>query len=155
MRCLKSYTFLALLVTIHESNTKVSRNNTATMIFVGDISFDGPVKYFIEHKKSCDYKFLFDEVRGVLTDADLRVGNLESPLLPANASSYVALTQKDLHHYGNVKAVEGLKHAGFDILQLSNNHFSDMGYKGIKNTINALEETNISCVGVIPYEDRI
>ncbi len=153
MENLKSRLYIVLyllLVTKYSYSKKVSRsNNTATMIFVGDISFDGPVKYFVEHKKSCDYKFMFDKVREVLADADLRIANLESTLMPANTSSYVALNRKVLHHYGNVKAVEGLKHAGFDILQLSNNHFSDMGYKGIKITINTLEKANISYVGVM------
>ncbi len=130
-------------------NTLTRSNDTATMIFVGDMSFDGPVKYFIENAKSCNYKFLFEKMRGTLADADLRIGNLESPLIPGNASADIQLNRKAIHHYGSVNAVEGLKYAGFDILQVSNNHFSDLGNKGIKSTLETLQRANISYVGAM------
>ena len=124
-------------------------NKTVSVIFVGDISFDGPVKYFAEKNKTCDYKKPFDKVRRFLAQADLRVANLESPLVPTGKTSDITLGRKTIHHFGSAKAVEGLKYAGFDIVKLANNHYSDLGSKGMKSTKAVLKKAGIAYVGAM------
>ena len=125
-----------------------SRNDsaTATIIFTGDISFDGPVKYFAEVAKSCDYSMPFSKVREQLLDADLRVANLESPLVSENTEP--PFPDKGVHHRGSLRGIEGLKYARFDIVQLANNHISDYGDEGIQNTVKALRDAGIDFVGL-------
>ena len=130
------------------------QDKTVSMIFTGDISFDGPVKYFAEVKQTCNYKSLFDKVKQYLGEADLRICNLESPLLEKPYGLKPAVAGKIIFHYGSVKAVEGLKHAGFDVVQLANNHINDFDSKGVESTTKVLENAGIDYVGVRSDVDR-
>ena len=123
-----------------------STTTTATIIFTGDISFDGPVKYFAEVANSCDYSMPFSKVREQLLDADLRVGNLESPLVSENTEP--PFPDKGVHQRGSLRGIEGLKYAGFDVVQLANNHMSDYGDEGIRSTVKALRDAKIDFVGL-------
>ena len=51
-----------------------------TLLFVGDISFSGPVKYYVEHKYHT-YNDSFNEVAPHIRQADISIGNLESPFV--------------------------------------------------------------------------
>ena len=124
------------------------QNGSATLIFVGDISFDGPVKYFAEIEKSCSYKKVFKKVKGFLADADLRIANLESSLLENAYNETPYFHGKTFYHYGSTKAADGLKYAGFNIVQLANNHINDFGTRGVKSTIKALTSAGIEYVGI-------
>lgn len=129
-------------------------NPSASLIFAGDISFDGPVKYFAEQEKTCNYSSAFSKVRELLKKADLRIGNLESSLLTSPSSNEKAMVGKGVHHFGLTKAVLGLKSAGFDVMQLANNHLVDYGTKGVQSTINALKSAGIDYVGVRSRSNR-
>ena len=50
------------------------------LVFVGDISFSGPIKYYVEHKYHT-YNDSFDEVAPYIRQADISIGNLESPFV--------------------------------------------------------------------------
>ena len=129
-------------------------NSSATLIFVGDISFDGPVKYFAEKEKTCNYRAIFMKVKHLLKDADLRIGNLESPLLKSPYEGVPAFDAKGVHHFGSIKAVDGLKSAGFDVMQLANNHLVDYGTEGVKSTLAALRKAKIDYVGLRTRSSR-
>ena len=47
---------------------------------MGDISFSGPVKYYVEHKYHT-YNDSFNEVAPHIRQADISIGNLESPFV--------------------------------------------------------------------------
>ena len=51
-----------------------------TLLFVGDISFSGPVKYYVKHKYHT-YNDSFNEVAPHIRQADILIGNLESPFV--------------------------------------------------------------------------
>ena len=123
-------------------------NGEATIIFAGDITFDGPVKYFAEVAGTCDYMRPFDKIKNELLEADLRVANLESPLMNSSSHMVKLLPSKNIHHLGNAKAAVGLKYAGIDVIQLANNHMADYGTKGIKSTMETLDKLGISYIGV-------
>ena len=133
---------------LHLGLQRKNKSETATIVFTGDIYFDGPVKYFAEVAKTCDYLMPFSKVRGILADADLRVGNLESPLVDRNPEVKPALPRKGVHHRGSLKGIEGLKYAGFDIMQLANNHMNDYGDAGVQSTVRALTNAGIDFVGL-------
>ena len=86
--------------------------------------------------------------RALLAEADLRVGNLESVFLDDNVKLKPIFVNKNVHHRGSVKGAEGLKYAGFDIVQLANNHISDYGEAGVVNTVKVLQDAGIDYVGL-------
>jgi len=50
-----------------------------TLLFVGDVAFSGPVKYYVEHGyHTCNDTF--DDVAPYIREADISVANLEFPL---------------------------------------------------------------------------
>lgn len=133
---------------------KFDTNPEATIIFAGDISFDGPVKYFAEVARTCNYTRPFDEIRSELKDADLRVANLESPLMDFSSRKVKLFPSKNIHHQGNDKAAVGLRYVGFDVIQLANNHMADFGSDGIKSTMEALKKHGITYIGVSDNSKR-
>lgn len=50
------------------------------MLFVGDISFSGPVKYYVEHNYH-SYNDSFRDVAPFIREADISIANLESPFV--------------------------------------------------------------------------
>ena len=72
------------------------------------------------------------------------LGNLETVLSEENEQSEKAVlfgTQIQVK-------IKYLVDAGFDVLNLANNHAFDLGIKGFNQTIEALRRTNISIVGL-------
>lgn len=49
-----------------------------TMLFVGDISFSGPVRYYVKHNYT-SYNDSFIDAAPFIREADIAVANLESP----------------------------------------------------------------------------
>jgi len=84
----------------------------------------------------------FKETKEILSEADLTIGNLESPI-----SNFGKKINKIYTFRANPKAIEGLKLAGFDILTLANNHISDYGWPALKETIKILKENRIRPLG--------
>ena len=126
----------------------VAATSSATMIFAGDISFDGFIRHFAEEQNRCNYSELFTKVKQVLMDADLRIGNLECPLIKLPFTAKQAVLGKAVHQFGSTQAILGLKSAGFNIIQVANNHILDYGTNGVKSTLDALRKAGIDYVGL-------
>ena len=143
-----------MIISLNCGIASSSRDPTVSMIFTGDISFDGPVKYFAEVEKTCNYRAPFHKVKRYLDDADLRIGNLECTLMEKVYGMKPAIEMKAIYHYGSLNAVDGLKYAGFDVIQLANNHLSDFGTKGVESTMKALNNAGIDYAGVRNDENK-
>lgn len=92
-------------------------------------------------------RLLFVDVQGILSAADLAVGNLEGTLCDSAATR----KRRSEHSYSFRTPVEfaaRLKDAGYDYLSLANNHTFDFGYDGLASTEKALERYGISYSGV-------
>lgn len=57
------------------------------MLFVGDISFSGPVKYYVEHNYH-SYNDSFRDVAPFIREADISIANLESPFVSKDVYRY-------------------------------------------------------------------
>ena len=57
------------------------------MLFVGDVSFSGPVKYYVEHDYH-SYNDSFNDVASFIREADISVANLESPFVSKDVYPY-------------------------------------------------------------------
>ena len=112
-----------------------------SLMAVGDIMLGRKVSHLLKGKKP---GWIFSEVRNILEQADVVIGNLETPIID---------TQEKPAHSARVplKASEGvakeLKSASFGIMNVANNHILDYGEKGLINTLEVLKSHRIHYVG--------
>lgn len=59
-----------------------------TLLFVGDISLSGPVKYYVEHNYH-SYNDSFSDVASFIREADIAVANLEYPFVSKDVYRYM------------------------------------------------------------------
>lgn len=108
---------------------------------VGDIMLGGKAEAFLERK---GYDYPFAATAHLLRSADIAIGNLETPLTdrggPVVDKTYLFRNPPD-------KVAPALKSAGFDIVNLANNHVLDYGAEGLRDTIDALNRIGIAHVG--------
>lgn len=112
------------------------------ILFVGDLLMDWSTKITMD-TKGVDYPFV--HVREEVTNADLAVANLETPLTTRDAS------YKDTNQLFNFQSkpehIQGVINAGFDLVSLANNHALDYGQDGLVDTIAALNSYELDYIG--------
>lgn len=95
---------------------------------------------------------LWQESGDFFFDADLVVGNLETPLNPNKPASYVPEVMLNNMYFNANEDMFSVfsgfgKYMGFDVLSTANNHSLDQGEEGVKETLRFLEAKNIQSVG--------
>jgi poly-gamma-glutamate capsule biosynthesis protein CapA/YwtB (metallophosphatase superfamily) len=112
----------------------------ASIVFTGDIMlwdrYEEPIA-----RKGVDYPF--EAVASVLRDATLTVGNLECPVT-------VDAGKKALGRYiyqAPPKTLPALLNAGYDVMDLANNHIRDCRQDGVLETMRRLEESGLKHFG--------
>jgi len=115
--------------------------NSITLIAVGDIMLGGTAEEILLKN---GYNYPFKKVQHLLNDSDIVIGNLEGPLTNACES---ALDKEYLFKSPPDSVAPALKKAGFDIMNLANNHILDFGIDGMNDTINSLHSQHIKTVG--------
>jgi hypothetical protein len=89
----------------------------------------------------------FDPVKSALA-SDLVMGNLETPLTPDTGASKCAATDVDCFQFFLPPSYAGYLHdAGFQVMNLANNHTNDMGPAGLANTRTALKAAGVGHTG--------
>lgn len=115
---------------------------------VGDISFGDSAKCFgfgvkrIVEENGAD--FVFDKIKGQL-DSDIVFGNLETVLSDEGLIPY------DFHSdqmRGATQCVDALSSAGFNVLNIANNHMLEHGEAAFWDCIERLKRKNIAIVGL-------
>ena len=87
--------------------------------------------------------YLFDEIRTQFSDGDIVFGNLECVLSDQNLNHNL----ESMVMRGSADAVEGLAHAGFNVLNVANNHIMQHGRISFIETCELLKKNNITVVG--------
>jgi len=123
------------------SSRNNDKNSTVTLFAVGDIVLDLGVKVSILNHSPI---FPFEKIIFLLHTGDLVFGNLESSLSDQQITSNL---RKRIHFSGITDGVMGLKYAGFNILNLANNHIMDFGKGAMLDTFRILKENNIKYIG--------
>ena len=125
-----------------------SGEQTVEIIAVGDILLGRGIK---------NPSAAFSESRDWLRSADLTVGNLECAL----SSNPVSATMPISHTLTGVyiltappEAALALRQAGFDLLDLANNHSLDLGPSGLAETGQYLADRQIEWVGAGPTHEQ-
>lgn len=124
----------------HKSIINDSKSDTISILAVGDIMLSREVAARI-NKNNPDYPF--DNTSKLTTNADLTIGNLESPFTYGKSDT----NQNSMVFGAELKSVEGLKNAGFDGVNLANNHFSNQGIDGMNLTFDTLNNNGIGYFG--------
>ncbi len=122
-------------------------SDSIKLIAVGDISFgDFP---FCQGMgiRSCllDDKSPFEEVSAILSSGDIVFGNLETCLSDSGLDSN-ELTSFEMR--GKPESVKFLRDAGFNVLNIANNHTMQHGLTAFNETVTILGEENINVVGL-------
>jgi poly-gamma-glutamate capsule biosynthesis protein CapA/YwtB (metallophosphatase superfamily) len=123
-----------------------------TIAAVGDILINGMIslsaKLPNEGEDVYDYDPIFREIAPVLQQADLTIGNLETPLYGNEpfVKKRNPVTGNPLFNTPEALA-PALKKAGFDVLTTANNHCLDNGPAGLLRTIEVLDEAGIAHTG--------
>jgi poly-gamma-glutamate synthesis protein (capsule biosynthesis protein) len=112
----------------------------ATFAAVGDIYLGGLVGDTIS-KNGSSYPFQY--TAEILSRYDITFGNLECPLTLAPC-----IEKSGPCWHAGPATVDCLMRAGFDILNLSNNHIGDCGNQGIIDTLRTLEGAGLKAFGV-------
>jgi poly-gamma-glutamate capsule biosynthesis protein CapA/YwtB (metallophosphatase superfamily) len=94
-----------------------------------------------------DGKNLFRDVKDLLVNADLAVGNLEGALCDGGQSTK-KVSNVSYAFRMPTRFAPLLKEAGFDFLSMANNHANDFGTEGIESTERCLKEQDIRFSGI-------
>src|SRR4051794_37278831 len=93
----------------------------------------------------------FERVRALLDKADLLFGNLECPLLPADFPVDL-VDPRGIASFAD--GAGALRDAGFDVVNLANNHILDGGTIGLRHTASALRAEGVHPLGVGDTQDE-
>ncbi|MFA5403479.1 MAG: CapA family protein [Ignavibacteria bacterium] len=103
-----------------------------------------------------DGKYLFDDVKEILKNADITCGNLEGTFLDKGGTPKRCNDSGNCHSFRMpTRYAEYLYDAGFDFMNLANNHSGDMGLEGRESTYRTLEKNEISFAGTLDYPAAI
>lgn len=114
--------------------------DTVKLNFGGDIIFSGRAGELLD-KKGYDYSYA--ALDGLFKKDDLTVVNLETPVTTGG----VGAADKQYVFKGPPKALDALKKAGVDAVNLANNHTLDQGEDGLRDTLSHLTQRGIPYVG--------
>jgi len=120
-----------------------------TIVAVGDLMGHSPQRDSAKTASGYDFAPCFSAVATRVAEADLAIGNLETPLAGADAgySGYPAFNNPDDY-------AVALGAAGFDVLTTANNHCLDRGMSGLVRTREVLESLGIASTGTARSEDE-
>jgi len=105
--------------------------STVRLLAVGDI--------FLKTKNNVHP---FGNMNSVFRNKDILFGNLETVL--SNRGKEV---EKAILLHASPEKVEYLKDAGFDILNVANNHIMDLGLEGFNDTLEVLNRNDLKFIG--------
>jgi poly-gamma-glutamate synthesis protein (capsule biosynthesis protein) len=117
------------------------------LVAVGDILLDDDARPLLEQH---GYGFPFVRLAPVLAGHDLLVGNLEGPITERDAP--IDRRKRFLYRAAPASA-PALRDAGFDLLDLANNHVLDQGLAGLEDTWRALDAAGIAHFGAGASEE--
>lgn len=130
---------------------------TATVIFGGDVLMHTPLwdqaarnARRATGRAGFDFRPMFDDIRGVLSRADLAVCHLETPIAPRGEP----LSTFPLFGVPR-EVIPALADAGFDRCSTASNHALDRGVRGIEATVGELLANGISQTGMARRAEEI
>jgi poly-gamma-glutamate capsule biosynthesis protein CapA/YwtB (metallophosphatase superfamily) len=107
--------------------------------FVGDVMWASTVETRL---KENGYDYPYKNVKDILQKPDITVANLETPITTRGEA------QNKMYAYrSSPEGLPSFKEAGFDIVNLANNHILDYGLEGLMDTFSHLDRSGIKKIG--------
>lgn len=131
------YSFLLFLLAFFPTHQNI--NKQTILILTGDVMLGRSVTKQSLLKQDPHYPFL--KVADKLKSADIVFSNLETSLV-----TNCPITDSGLKFCADPKMIDGLKFAGIDVVNLANNHTSNYGKEGLKETEDILTKNDIKWV---------
>lgn len=135
-------------VSIKDSTLSTSNDSTLTFVGVGDIMMglnypdESPVL------PPEDGALIFADVKSILQDATLTIGNLEGVLLDLGGTPKRCSNPKLCYAFRMPERyVNHLVDAGFDLLSVANNHSGDFGPTGRETSQEVLKKAGLGFAG--------
>ncbi|EDO38326.1 predicted protein [Nematostella vectensis] len=127
---------------------KTHRSEQASLVFTGDVSFGGAIRYFAE-KGFYDYKETLTKVATYLQQADIAIGNYESPFIQRKDEVKENRWKTDdaVTLRSTLKSAPALRFAGYDILSIANNHLNDFKEISVNTTVRTIKSLGIVPLG--------
>lgn len=119
----------------------------ASLAFVGDIMGSRRVLDTIRSGGG-NWDGLLDGARSWLSEADLAIGNLETPV-----SKGGKVIKKRFTFRSPPELLPALVRGGFDVLSMANNHVLDYGPEAMEDTVRALAENGLRTGGVTKVDE--
>jgi len=148
-----STTTTSTTTTTTTTTTTLPPPRTATLVFSGDLLPHMPVvAAAARHAEAAgadgwDFRPMFEEVRPLISAADLAICHLEAP---------ISYDDSDLTGYPVFNApralVEGAAHAGYDGCSVASNHSYDRSASGVIGTLDAMDEIGVGHAGMARSE---
>ncbi|GHU72760.1 hypothetical protein FACS189413_16310 [Bacteroidia bacterium] len=140
------FIFNALSLSVFAQNPE--ENNLVSIIGTGDIMLGS--NYPSEAKLPAnDGKDLLQNVKTLLCDADVTFGNLEGCFLDSGGQSKNCKSKNGCYFFRMPnRYVNYLTEAGFDVINIANNHNGDFGTQGRENTVKVLKEAGLNYAGL-------
>lgn len=102
-----------------------------------------------------DFRESFQYARQILRKGDLVIGNLET-MVSQSSPLGMQIHRLEGKPYLNAPAsyLDALKYAGYDLLTMANNHNVDTGLRGIRETLQNVENWNFMHTGLFSSEEE-
>jgi len=150
---MKRFFFLILLAALPLTGRAQASDSLLTFAFCGDIMMG--TTYPTVRLPEKEGAGIFADVKQLFLDADLSAGNLEGVICEGGkctkntgkANNYAFRMPESYAHL--------LKEAGFDYLNLANNHTNDFGTFGLDRTRKILDEQGIRYSGLPDCESTV
>lgn len=110
-----------------------------TLSFVGDVLLGSTVNLLLEEH---GYDYPYRHMKSILSRSDFTMANLETPITDRGEP-----VEKLYAYRSDPKVLPAFKEAGFDIVNLANNHILDYHVVGLVDTFRHLREAGIHYVG--------
>lgn len=122
------------------------------LVLGGDVIYEAPIEYVVRTRGADpnlpeSYRDLFEDMRPLLTRADVAIANLETPVGPRRRSRS---DEHDVPTFAAPTAFLGALHeAGVDVVTVANNHAYDQGVLGLRATLDAAAALQLPVAGAL------
>ena len=146
----------------HLYNSLLENKNNIRIVFVGDIMMSRDVEKDTYKNFYGNYAELFTYIKPFFNNADIVFGNLENPIsdvtlniednlnniLEHPVGGLIAFNNRCSSFNAELESLYALKWAGFNILNVANNHAGNAGIEGIIDTVYNLQKVRINYIGI-------
>ena len=147
-KSIKFYPLLSMTLSAEKNTGKEISNSkeNVKILFVGDMMFDRWIRQVSENKGS---EFIFQDIKDLLQNEDLVIGNLEGPITnnpSISLGSEIGSKENYIFTFPPIVA-KNLYDENIHVVNIGNNHTLNFGQGGLSDTKNYLTKADIKFFG--------